>query len=91
MNTSLPNFVIQGFSELQPLIQQAMQDNSLKYGEFGSKCKNTRDQSHSKGYGKNKGKSKSKKGSDSYRYCQAHHSYADTQDYSDPQFSQEHT
>ena len=32
-----PSFLIQGLSGLQPLIQQAMQDKSLSYGDFGSK------------------------------------------------------
>ena len=71
---------------LQSLIQQAMQDNALQYGDFGSKGKNTRDPSHSKGYGKNKGKSKTKTGSDRYHYSQTHHSYAETQDSTIPNF-----
>ena len=52
--------------------------------------RSTRDQSHSKGC-KNKGKSKSKKENDRYHYNQTHHSYADAQNYHDPQHPQEHT
>ena len=69
-----PTFLIQGVSGLQPHIQQAMQDNGLSYGDFGSKGRNNRDQSHSKGYGRNKGKAKTKKGSDRYHYSQTHNS-----------------
>ena len=36
-------------------------------------------------------KSKSKKGSDRSQYSQAPHSYAETEDYNNPQYSQEHT
>ena len=80
--TDNPSFLIQGFSGLQPLIQQAMQDNDLSYGDFGSKKGNNR-------YGKNKGKAKTKKGSDRYHYSQTHH--AETQDYNDPQHAQEYS
>ena len=86
-----PSFLIQGFSGLQPLIQQAMQDNDLSYGDFGSKGRNSRDQTHCKGYGKNKGKVKTKKGSDRNHCSQAHHSYAETQDYNDLQHAQDYT
>ena len=57
--TNNPTFLIQGFSGMQSLIQQAMQDQDLSYDNFGSTGKNNRDQS--KGYGKSKGKSKSKR------------------------------
>ena len=64
--TNNPTFLIQGFSGMQPLIQQAMQDQDLSYDNFGSKSKNNRDQS--KGYGKSKGKSKSKGCDNSWRH-----------------------
>ena len=89
--TENPSFLIQGFTGLQPLIQQAMQDNDLSYGDFGSKGRTNGDPSHSKGYGKNKGKAKPKKGSDRYHYSQTHHSYAETQDYNDPQYAPEYS
>ena len=44
-----PAFLIQGFSGLQPLIQQAMQDSGLSYSDYGVK-----------GKGKNEGKGKDK-------------------------------
>ena len=89
--TENPSFLIQGLRGLQRLIQKAMQDNDLSYGDFGSKERNNRDQSHSKGYGKNKGKAKTKKGSDRYQYSQNHHSYAETQDYNDPQYAPDYS
>ena len=41
--TENPAFLIQGFSSVQPLIQQAMQDFNMSYSDFGHKGKSSRD------------------------------------------------
>ena len=66
-----PAFLVQGFSGIQPLIQQAMQDFNMSYADFGHKGKGKKEtqdkgkdsQGQSWPKGKNKSKGKGNKGS----------------------------
>ena len=68
-----PAFLVQGFSGIQPLIQQAMQDFNMSYADFGHKGKGRKEapekNKDSQGQpwpkGKNKSKGKGNKGSKS--------------------------
>ena len=41
--TDNPAFLVQGFSGIQPVIQQAMQDYGMSYSDFGHKGKGKRE------------------------------------------------